>query len=132
MGGKHSKSKNDTSTSSSSGSSSRAVVSVKKSQSIAAGHTTVAQADLMITLINAGIIPPIGLIIMGYATPSLRETSPFNLSNPNQFFTSNLQFTCFSYNFSSLADADQHCIWGRPEEFKRILEEVKKKSAKDP
>lgn len=97
-----------------------------------ASHTTAAPEDLMITLISAGIIPPIGLIIMSYATPSLRVTSPFNRSNPCQFFTSRLQVTCFSYDFSDLAEIHQHCIWGRFDEVKKTLEEVKKKSERDP
>lgn len=113
------------STKSGSSSSSRAIVPVKKPQS------TVSHTDLMITLLSAGIVADIGLIIMGYATPSLRETSLYNSHNPSQFFTSRLQLICFNRDFSDLAEADQHCIWGRPEEVKKTLEEIKKKSEKD-
>ena len=57
----------------SSSTSSTAVVPVKKLQSTT-GPTAVATEELILTFTFAGIIPDIGLIIMSYATPSLRET----------------------------------------------------------
>lgn len=87
--------------------------------------------EVMLFLISYGITPDIGHIIMAYATPSLRNAAPFTSSNPRQYFTSRVPYTCFYHNFSDLAEIDQHCIWGRPEEVTRILKEMITKSIRD-
>lgn len=104
------------------------MASPKKHQNTA-DHAAVS-VELMQVLLDLKIIPDIGYIIMAYALPSSLRKATFNPQNPNQFFISRVAYTCFNRNFSDLAEADQHCVWGRPEELDNILMKAKKKSTK--